>query len=94
MIRNGVFTGTVSASTPLSLNFKFITNKNLNLVDNGDDAETVPVNTSFLIINKDAFLWRCKLGKTIISIRTVYHYAPPNYSSHEAFIEIRIAKVF
>ena len=41
------------------------------------DAETVPVNTSFLIINKDAFLLRCKLGKTIISIRTVYHYAPP-----------------
>ena len=41
------------------------------LVDNGVDAETVPVNTSFLIINNDAFLLRCKLGKTIISIRTV-----------------------
>ena len=49
-------------------------------------SETVPVNTSFLIINKDAFLLRCKLGKTIISIRTVYHYAPPNYSSHQTFI--------
>ena len=30
------------------------------------------VNASFLIINKDAFLLRCKLGKTIISIRTAY----------------------
>ena len=40
----------------------------------GVDAETVPVNTSFLIINKDAFLLRYKLGKTIISIRTVYDY--------------------
>ena len=50
------------------------------------DAETVPVNTSFLIINKDAFLLRCKLGKTIISIRTVYHYAHPNYSSHQTLI--------
>ena len=29
---------------------------------------------------------RCKLGKTIISIRTVYHYAPPNYSSNQTFI--------
>ena len=28
---------------------------------------------------------RCKLGKTIISVRTVYHYAPPNYSSHQTF---------
>ena len=55
------------------------------------DAETVPVNTSFLIINKDAFLLRCKLGKTIISIRTVYHYAPPNYSSHQTFIISMIA---
>ena len=61
MIRNDVFTGTVSASTPLSTQ-----------MDNGVEAETVPVNTSFLIINKDAFLLRCKLGKTIISIRTVY----------------------
>ena len=25
-----------------------------------------------LVINKDAFLLRCKLGKTIISIRTIY----------------------
>ena len=53
------------------LNFHIITNTNLILVDNGVDAETVPVNTSFLIINKDAFLLRCKLGKMIISIRTV-----------------------
>ena len=34
------FTGTVSASTPLSTN---------NFVDNGVDAKTVPVNT-FLIV--------------------------------------------
>ena len=34
------------------------------------DAETVPINTSFVII-KDAFLLRYKLGKTIISIRAI-----------------------
>ena len=51
------------------LSFHIITNTNLIWVDNGVDAETVPVNTSFLII-KVAFLFRCKLGKTIISIRT------------------------
>ena len=54
------------------LNFHIITNTNLIWVDNGVGAETVPVNTSFLNINKDAFLLRCKLGKTIISIITVY----------------------
>ena len=45
----------------------------------------VPVNTSFLII-KGAFLLRCKLGKTIISIRTMYQYAPPNHSSPQTFM--------
>ena len=97
MIRNDVFTGTVSASTPLSTQIRFVFviiwkfktfNWYLIWVDNGVDAETVPVNTSFLIINKDTFLLRCKLGKTIISIRTVYRYAPPNYSSHQTFISL------
>ena len=41
------------------------------------DAETVPINTSFVII-KDAFLLRCKLGKTIISIRAIWYN---NYQS-------------
>ena len=68
------------------LNFHIITNRNLIWVDNGVDAEAVPVNTSFLIINKDAFYWGENSGKTIISIRTVYHYAPPNYSSHQTFM--------
>ena len=62
-----LFTGKVSASTPLSTqrrfafvtilkfkNFNIVTNANLLRVDNGVDAETVPVNTlSFTI--KDAF---------------------------------------
>ena len=43
-------------------NFHVITNTNLIWVDNGVDAETVPVNTlSFLI--KDAFYWGVKFGK-------------------------------
>ena len=37
-------------------------------------------------------MW-CKLRKTIISIRTVYHYAPPNYSSHQTFIVFMIANM-
>ena len=130
MIRSDEFTGTVSASTPLStqirfvfdiiwkfnrnsfgvnaiinsnkicicynmkvLNFHIISNTNLIWVDNGVDAETVPVNSSLLIINKDAFLLRCKLGKTIISITTVYHYTPPNYSSHQTFIKIKMLQL-
>ena len=54
-------------------------NTHLIWVDNGVDAKTVPVNTSFLIINKDAFLLRCKLRKMIISIRTVYHESIRNF---------------
>ena len=54
------------------LNYYIITNTNLIRVDHILGAETVPVNTSFLII-KDAFLLRCKLGKTIISIRAIWY---------------------
>ena len=60
-------------------------NVSLSMIRNDVFTGTVPVNTSFLIINKDAFLLRCKLGKTIISIRNAYHYAHPNYSSHQTF---------
>ena len=70
VINDDVFTGTISASTPLStqirfvfvitynmktLKFHIITNTNLISVDNGVDAETVPVNTSSFITIKDAF---------------------------------------
>ena len=56
-----------------SLNFHIITNRNLIWVDNGVDTETVPVNKSSFITIKDTFYWGVKLGKTIISFRTVYY---------------------
>ena len=51
------------------LNFHVITSTNLVLVDNGVDAEAVPVNSSSFITIKDAFYREVKLGKTIISFK-------------------------
>ena len=44
-----------------SLNLKSITKTNLNWVDNGVDAETVPANTFYNI--KDVFYWGVQIGK-------------------------------
>ena len=73
-----VFTGTVSVSTPLSTQIRFVfliiwTFKKLShynefksiWVDNGVDTETVPVNTQYTSTyhNKEAFHWGAKVGK-------------------------------